>query len=292
MHLLTRAGALASPHKKSSLNTAIISPFLFSFLKIPPSHERYSCYNSVMDKLLQHFKDTSVDIQNIIKAQDIAKACLKHMASFLKPGMDRETIHKECADYMTLLGAQGWWIHNDPALILFGELTSYSGHEDPSYLFEGKTIQNNDLISIDVAPMIEKGWGDMARSFIMEEGKIISYKDTRNKEIKEGMETEMKLHELFLQNVNEKTTFSQVYEFTNAFLKKHGYHNCDYHDNFAHSIENDERDRITFAKGVDLIISEYNKPVTYEPHICKNDRNTGFKHENMYVFIDGKMKLL
>ena len=242
------------------------------------------------DLLIRHFIDTDVDILNILKAQDIAKKCLEHMASFLRPGMERKTIREECAGFMTDLGSEGWWIHNDPALILYGDLTAYSAHEDPSPLFEGKKTGENDLITIDVAPMINTGWGDLARSFIMENGRIIDWRDSKNEEILQGMEMEMKLHELFINGVNEKTTFDDLYHLTDDFLKKHHYHNCDYHDNFGHSIENHEFDRIPINKGNNVSIASYNKPITYEPHICKDGGTYGLKYENMYVFIDGKMR--
>ena len=99
------------------------------------------------EKLIAHFRGTDVDIENILRSQDIARDCLCHMEDFLRPGMDREEIHRECERYMLEKGSEGWWIHNDPALILFGDLTTYSAHEDPSPLFEGKRVQENDLIT-------------------------------------------------------------------------------------------------------------------------------------------------
>ena len=194
------------------------------------------------EDLKRHFSNTSVDIENILKAQDIARACLEHMKTFLRPGLDREDIHEECARYMTALGSQRWWIHDDPALILFGDMTAYSGREDPSPRFKGKTVQNNDLITIDVAPTVGSGWGDLARSFV------------------------------------------------ESFVAKAGYRNLDYHGNYGHTIENDQKDRVTIDKGVDVNIASYNKPITFEPHICKKDGSLGIKHEIMYVFYEGKMR--
>ena len=242
------------------------------------------------EDLKRHFKDTDVDIENILKAQDIARSCLKHMNTFLKPGLDRETIHEECARYMSDLGSQGWWIHNDPALILFGDLTAYSAHEDPSPLFAGKTIKEDDLITIDVAPMIKSGWGDLARSFVMEDGKIVDWKSCHNEEIVRGMETEMKLHRLFIDTVNENTTFEELHAVIDDFVKQEGYRNCDYHGNYGHTIENDQKDRVTIDKGVNVNIVSHHKPITFEPHICKNDGSLGIKHEIMYVFYEGKMR--
>ena len=104
------------------------------------------------------------------------------------------------------------------------------------------------------------------------------------------MEMELKLHQLFQDYVKEDTTFSDLYHFIHQQLIESSYHNCDYHDNFGHTIEKDQKDRITIAEGVDLRIAAYHKPITFEPHICKDNGFYGIKHENMYVFIDGRME--
>lgn len=244
------------------------------------------------DDLISHFEHTSVDIQNILKAQSIAYQCLEHMNTFLKPGLSYEDIHKECESFMRAKGADGFWTHDDPALILFGDLSAYSAHESPVPLFKDRFIKENDFITIDVAPKIQQSWGDLARSYIMENGKIIEAELSHNQEIKEGLKLEIELHQLFLNTVNEDCTFEQLFEVIDARLKEKGCHNCDYHDNFGHSIENNPKDRITIAKGVPIRISEYNKPLTFEPHIRKNNGNYGIKYENMYVFYQGKMRLL
>ncbi len=240
--------------------------------------------------LIFHFQNTDVDIENILIAQDIAKKCLEHMKDFLVPGLNRDRIHEECRRFMSELGSQGWWIHDDPALILFNDLTAYSGAGLPDYT--DKTVEENDLISIDVAPMIETGWGDLARSFVMEEGKIIDWKESKNDEIREGMEMEMKLHELFVSFVDEDTTYEQLHSHIDSFVKQNGYHNCDYHGNYGHSIENDPKDRVTIDIGRKKVIAQYDKPITFEPHICKNGGSIGIKHEDMYVFFEGKMRKL
>ena len=239
--------------------------------------------------LLKHFNNTDVDIENILKAQDIAKSCLDYMNEYLKPGLTRDDIHEECKNYMLNLGAERFWTHDDPALILFDDLTTYSAHECPSSLFDLKKIKENDLITIDVSPTIKNGWGDLARSYIMQDGKIISYKDCNNSEIKEAIEFEYKLHELFINSINEDTTFNQLYLIIEDYVSKHNYYNCDYHGNYGHTIENNPKDRVTIAKDVNVNISKYNKPITFEPHICKIDGTYGVKHENMYVFYEGKM---
>lgn len=243
------------------------------------------------DKIfIDHFNNTDVKAADILRSQKIARDCLEHMNTFIKPGMDHKTIHEECERYMIEKGAESFWTHDDGALILFSDLTTYSAHLSPASLYDGKTVGENDLITIDVSPTISTGWGDMARSFIMENGKIIPWQESSNQEIRESMEMEMKLHELFLEWVKEDTTFSDLHRLTNDYLNKHGYINLDYHGNFGHSIENRSSDRVTIIEGVDIVISKYDKPITFEPHICKINGSYGVKHENIYFYHDGKME--
>ena len=252
------------------------------------------CYNQGMNKedLITRFHNTSVDIEGVLKAQDIARACLEHMREYLRPGLGREEIHEECARYMTALGSQRWWIHDDPALILFGDMTAYSGREDPAPRFRGKTVQPNDLITIDVAPTVHNGWGDLARSFVMEDGKIVNWKNCRNEEIRQRMAMEMRLHQLFVDSVDERMTFEMLHDLVDSFLKKAGYRNLDYHGNYGHTIENEQRDRVTIDRGVRTNIVSYGKPITFEPHICRIDGSFGIKHEIMYVYYEGKMRAI
>ncbi|MCR4633861.1 MAG: aminopeptidase P family protein [Erysipelotrichaceae bacterium] len=240
--------------------------------------------------LIGHFQGTDVDIINILKAQEIAKKCLDHMKDFLRPGLNQEQIHEECESFMFSLGSEGWWIHDDPALILFNDLSTYSGPGLPDY--RNKVLKEDDFITIDVAPMIRTGWGDLARSFILENGKIIDWKETKNDEIRQGMELELELHERFVDFVDVTTSFEDLHRFTQDFLERNGYHNCDYHGNFGHTVENHSKDRITIDKGVKRCIAAYGKPITFEPHICKNGGKYGIKHEDMYVFYEGKMRKL
>ena len=106
------------------------------------------------------------------------------------------------------------------------------------------------------------------------------------------MELELKLHRLFMDSVNEKATFEDLHHLIDEEVKKAGYCNCDYHGNYGHTIENDAKDRVTIDRGVSLAIAAYNKPITFEPHICKMNGRFGLKHEIMYAFIDGKMEVI
>ena len=236
------------------------------------------------------FEGTSVKAEGIYEAQIIAKKCMEELSRYLKSGLSRDEIHDYCAEYMTSLGSQGWWIHNDPALVLFGPLTTYSARQPADEYFKGKVLSDNEIISVDVAPTVRGGWGDITRTFFLKDGKIVSVEETGNQEWIEGMELERYMHARMKEFMNEKTTFSELHKFSEDVLKEYGYHNCDYHDNYGHTIENDQSERVTICKEEDRCIAAYGKPFTYEPHICKDGGKYGMKHEIMYVFYKGKVE--
>lgn len=229
-------------------------------------------------------KVTDIDILSVKKAQNIARYCLESIPKYLKSGMTREEIHVLCEDLMVSAGSTGWWTHGDAALILFGPYLTYSAHEDPASLFDGLKVCENDVVTIDVAPMFGSGWGDMARTFVIENGSCIHWKNSTNTEIIEGMQLERELHDMFKKYVNKETTFSDIHKITQDVLDKKGYENCDYHGNFGHSIEIHPDNRVTIIPEENRKISEYGKPVTYEPHICRIGGTVGIKYEEMYLF--------
>ena len=239
-----------------------------------------------------YFQGSSVRAKELYIAQAIAKKCLNALNSYLRPGLSQAAIHSFCRDYMTQLGSEGWWTHDDPALILFGPLTTYSAHLGPGERYENLFVQENDVITVDVAPTVGGGWGDMARTYIMENGVIIPWEQSSNPEIVQGMALEQKLHQSVVDFVCETTTFAQLHAFVQSILDEHDYYNCDYHGNFGHTIENHPNDRVTIVPEENRIISEYNKPITFEPHICKHGGSLGFKYENMYVFLNGHLELI
>ena len=245
-----------------------------------------------MDKktFISLYEGSSVKAEGIWEAQIIAKKCMEELSSYLRSGLNRDEIHDHCAKYMTELGSEGWWIHNDPALVLFGKLTVYSSRTPADEYFKGKVIEENDIVSVDVAPTVRGGWGDITRTFFIKDGKTVPVEETGNEEWIEGMKLEHYMHERMKEFVNEKTTFSELHAFSEEILKKHGYHNCDYHDNYGHTIENDQSERVTICKEEGRCIAEYGKPFTYEPHICKDTGEYGMKHEIMYVFYEGRVQ--
>ena len=233
-----------------------------------------------------------IDLELIYKAQEIARYCLETIPTYLKSGISREEIHKLCEELMLSKGSTGWWTHGDAALILYGPYLTYSAHEDPQYLFEDLLVSDNDVITIDVAPMFGIGWGDMTRTYAIENGVCVPWEQSSNQELITGMNLEYELHEILLDTVNNDTTFADIHKMTTKVLEQRGYYNCDYHGNFGHSIEIYPDNRVTIIPEETKVISDYGKPITYEPHICKIGSYIGIKYENMYMLKNGHLELI
>lgn len=241
---------------------------------------------------MENHNSLDISYEKIRSAQQIANYCLKSLPQYLKPGMTRKELHDLCEEMMISRGSTGFWTHGDGALVLYGPHTTFSAHLSPDSLFDGINIGENDLVTVDVSPMWYEGWGDMARSYVIENGKVINWEQSSNQEITAGMSLEMHLHECFLNYVDTKTTFADIHKMTMTILQERGYRNCDYHGNFGHSIEIHPDNRVTIIPEENRVVFDYGKPITYEPHICAINGTLGFKHENMFEFIGGRLEII
>ena len=95
---------------------------------------------------------------------------------------------------------------------------------------------------------------------------------------------EQTLHRLLQDFVDTDTTYHQVWERVNAFLRENGWSNMDFHGNLGHSIEDDPSDRIYLEEGNHTRLSAYGKPFTFEPHVCRTSGTLGVKREQIYYF--------
>lgn len=235
-----------------------------------------------------------VKIEGILKAQLIAKTAVGLLPGLLRPGMTAREICALLENAMLELGSGPSWSKGG-ALVLFGPLTAYSAHESPYALFDtlGLKLPENGMITADVAPTFEGGWGDFTRAFFLKDGKCVPAGMTGVEEYERGMKLEEKLHAAAVDFVDESTTFEQLHAHINAIIEKEGWVNLDYHQNFGHTIENLSADRVQIAAGESRCIAEYARPIAFEPHIAAlPDKTNGFKHEDVYVFLEGRLEKL
>ncbi|MBQ4093633.1 MAG: M24 family metallopeptidase, partial [Oscillospiraceae bacterium] len=161
------------------------------------------------EEFVAKFEGSSVKAAGILQAQDIARAEMESLKNYLRAGLTREEIHAFAEQDMLAMGSEGWWIHNDPALVLFGPLTTYSAREDAGSRFDGKVVLENDIVTVDVAPTVDGGWGDICRAFFLQDGVVTDWQQLRNDHWREGMEFELELHREAVAFVDETTTFHQ-----------------------------------------------------------------------------------
>lgn len=225
------------------------------------------------------------------EVQKIAKDTIEYIKKQIKPGMNLIEIRKLCEQKMISLGADSFWYWNVGAFVFAGDETTLS-ISGKHYQTSNRIIHENDIITIDLSPQNNNIWGDYARTIIIEDGKVIDdINMIKNKEWKNGLLMEEKLHQEMKRFVTADTTFEQLYTHINAFIHDKGYVNLDFLGNLGHSIVKRSEERIYIEKGNTKKLSEVSF-FTFEPHIAREKSQYGFKKENIYYFENGQLKKL
>lgn len=188
---------------------------------------------------------------------------------------------------MLELGADSFWYWDIGAFVFAGDETtvSVSGKQ---YVTSDRTINENDIVTIDLSPQNGNIWGDFARTIILENGVVTDKDKIVNAEWKNGLLMEDKLHNELIEFVGMKTTFEELYYHINELILKEGFINLDFMGNLGHSIVKNKNDRVYTEKGNTQMISDV-KYFTFEPHISIPGSKYGYKKENIYYFENGKL---
>ncbi len=83
--------------------------------------------------------------------------------------------------------------------------------------------------------------------------------------------------------VTPRTTFQELFEFSNQMIAAIGFENLDFLGNVGHSIESTRADRRYIEAGNNVQLGDVHL-FTFEPHIRKAGGAWGFKHENIFTF--------
>jgi len=220
------------------------------------------------------------NLKKYIEVQEIAKKVLASLKKHISAEATEQSIVKNAKKLLAEFGAPDTWYHNVPAFVLLGSRSclSISGRDyEPSDEKAGQT----NLLTVDLSPKIGNVWGDCARSYVIENG--VCTDTPTSKEFIEGLETERILHQKMKEFVTPQSTFSELFEFGNKLIKKHGYENLDFLANLGHSIEISSEKRRFIEKQCHVKLGDV-AFFTFEPHIRKNGGRWGFKHENIYYF--------
>ena len=196
-------------------------------------------------------------------------------------------VRKLCEQKMLELGADSFWYWDIGAFVFAGDETtvSVSGKQ---YVTSDRTINGNDIVTIDLSPQNGNIWGDFARTIILENGVVTDKDKIVNAEWKNGLLMEDKLHNELIEFVGMKTTFEELYYHINELILKEGFINLDFMGNLGHSIVKNKNDRVYTEKGNTQMISDI-KYFTFEPHISIPGSKYGYKKENIYYFENGKL---
>lgn len=229
-------------------------------------------------------------IEEYKKVQHIAKIVLEEIKEFINANKSEKEIVEKCKSLLIKHGITETWYYNCPALVLFGSRSclSISGK---NYVASAEKVGNENLVTIDLSPLSNGIWGDCARSFVVEDGKIKSKNEVKNPEFIEGLEIERHLHRQFMKVVKPGKSFEEIYSEMNELIKCCGYENLDFNGNVGHTIETEKDKRLYFEKGNKLKIEE-NMLFTFEPHIRRVGKKYGFKLENIYYFAENSVKEL
>jgi len=225
------------------------------------------------------------------EVQQIAKQAFSYVKSQVKAGMSLQELRTLAENKMYELGATSFWYWDIGAFVFAGNETAQS-LSGKHYKTSDRIIENNDIITVDLSPQVGNVWGDFARTIIIENGVAVSDIDKiKNTEWKNGLLTEMKLHNELITIATPSMTFEELHERMNSFIVANGFINLDFMGNLGHSIATRKEDRIYIEKGNTAPLKNV-KYFTFEPHIAVKNSPYGFKRENIYYFENEKLKEL
>ncbi len=220
--------------------------------------------------------------------QDLNRAAINYIAGTMRVGMNIRDIKALCENYLLENGADSFWYWDVGAFIFSGDETavSVSGRD---YMVTDRTVQENDIITIDLSPQKNNIWGDYARTLVFENDVLCNETDRiKNDEWRRGLQMEEYLHKALIDMAAPDMTFEELYYFMNDLIVKKGFLNLDFLGNLGHSIVKNINDRIYIEKGNHKKLSDV-EMFTFEPHISIPESKYGYKREDIYYFDNGKL---
>lgn len=229
----------------------------------------------------------------IKKAQNIARDAYLRMLDEIRPGMTEREIRKRFEINLIDLGSFSFWRYGIGATVHVGKDRSRDSRTTRAYRETEIVLGDNDLLVFDIAPSCEFYWGDFSRTVFVEDGKVVKdYNDLKTPEFKDGIATELALHNYLLQVAKPDMTFEHLYRIMDNAIEALGYINLDFGSNVGHSVELDSTKRRVLKAGEVQTLNMCDC-FTFEPHIGTPDGRYGFKRENIYYFDEnGKLKEL
>lgn len=239
-------------------------------------------------------KISTTEIQKYIDMQDINRETIEFLKDYIKEGVSEEDIAKKAEEKLKSKGVNSFWYHGIGAFVFVGERTtiSISGRD---YKPSTTKVKQNDVVTVDLSPEIEKYWGDFARTFVVHDGVVIGINSNEiaknDSEIYQGIITEEKLHTELKNIISEESTFEEIFIKMNSLIEEFNFINLDFNNNLGHTIEKNKNHRLYIEKGNKTKFKDI-KFFTFEPHIQQKKGKLGFKRENIYYFQNGVLKMI
>lgn len=223
---------------------------------------------------------TELQIATHRKAQSAAKSVLDRLLEAITPNDTERSIATKAHEMLSELGYPETWYYHCPALVLLGSRSclSVSGKD---YQASNERVGSVNLVTIDLSPTDEQIWGDCARSFAIENGKVTT--TPKSLEFKNGMLFLQQLQQQMLRIARPELSFGQLFDWANVRIRESGFVNLDYRNNVGHSIaiSREERQFIQTNNAIALGDAPF---FSFEPFVRLKGGNWGFKHEDIFFF--------
>ncbi|GGP18129.1 M24 family metallopeptidase [Silvimonas iriomotensis] len=215
--------------------------------------------------------------------QRAAKQVLAELPKLITPDDTEQTIAATAYAGLVALGYPDTWYYQCPALVLLGSRSclSVSGRD---YRPGNEPVGKHNLVTVDLSPVMDGHWGDCARSFYIEEGRVTD--EPESPALAEGKAFLAGLHQRMQATVRPDWTFDKLFRWTNAEIAAAGFENLDFLGNVGHSIATARADRQFIEASNTHLLSDV-PFFTFEPHVRCSAGHWGFKHENIFYFDAG-----
>ncbi len=225
-------------------------------------------------------RNSSANLKEYAEVQSVAKRVLSELPAAITSEDTEQSIAQRAQSLLAEYGAPKTWYYNAPALVLLGSRSCLSA-AGCTYRPATEKVGTTNLITVDLSPVVGGCWGDCARSFVVEDGKVVS--SPKGRHYQRGLDVLAALHAGMREFVRSSTTFEGLHEFATALVQEHGCENLDYSGNFGHNIAKTLNGRIYIQRGNKTPLRSVGL-FSFEPYIRLAETQWGFKHEDIYYF--------
>lgn len=221
--------------------------------------------------------------QNIARqraVQNAAKSVLAALPQMIDASDNEQTIAEKAKSLLQQQGYTDTWYYDCHALVLLGSRScmSVSGK---TYQPQTELVGQTNLITVDLSPLNEECWGDFARSFPVENGRVISH--PQSLEFQNGLRFVQAMQAHLLRIARPDYTFGQLFDWANLRIRQSGFVNLDYRNNVGHSIATSRENRQFIEANNQAPLSSVDF-FSFEPFVRLKGGHWGFKHEGIFFF--------